>query len=374
MKKLILIITSLLIGVTTFSQTSSKAWELGVGGTVMQFNRVSFSNFEDLGENGYRFGLKLDQVVWGGHIYAARELNKHFYLDLQSSVGTLKQLDQQKYLFSGGLGLQWRLGEYFHSSYIDPYLRVGGNYLHKDFSLNYVGTTGLSDDQMSWILENQSNKSGTDRNNMFTASAGVGINMWMNDRLGIGLEGNYHVMPYKNVANSLQGTVRLIWRIGGRTKKPAAEPVYIERIVEREVEIVKEVPVEVPGPQEKIYVLLSNIHFDFDKNDLKPEYDTTINDIADIIRNNGDKYYLITGYTDVKGSSSYNMNVSRERAHSVYKALIGKGISPSRLKYRGVGSAVSSASTSAPNNVREGDRKVTIEIITNRDYWKYLKF
>lgn len=229
-----------------------KAWEVGLGGTVFQFSRVSFSNFTQLAD-GYAFDLDLSHAVWGGGIYAARELNKYFYLDLQGNLGFTNQAieGKRKMLATIGAGLQWRLGEYFKSRYVDPYLRAGINYMYKDFSIFYDGSQGLAPDEMSWILSNYGNKEGRDRTHLVPVALGGGINFWLNDHLGIGLQADYLLMPHKNVANSLQGSARLIWRIGGQSKKPKPVVLYLEKpaekvteIVERVVEKIVEKPVE----------------------------------------------------------------------------------------------------------------------------------
>jgi opacity protein-like surface antigen len=211
----------------------AKAWELGAGGSVFQFSRTSFSNFSPL-EAGYVFDLKLDHAVYGGNLYVARELNDHFYLDLQGTAGAaaskLNGKNKTGWFYMIGPGLQWRLGEYFGSKYIDPYLRVGINYMHKDFEIIYAGTEGLDDEQMKWVLNNLKNKDGLDRKNLMPISLGMGLNMWLNDRWGIGMQGDYLVMPYKNVANSLQGTLRVMYRLGGKGKKVQ----YADRSTEAE--------------------------------------------------------------------------------------------------------------------------------------------
>lgn len=99
--------------------------------------------------------------------------------------------------------MQWRLGEYFKSRYVDPYLRAGINYMYKGFDILYEGSEGLKPDDMSWILNNYGNKEGRDRRHLMPVSLGGGINFWLNDRIGIGLQADYLVMFYKHVANSL---------------------------------------------------------------------------------------------------------------------------------------------------------------------------
>jgi hypothetical protein len=193
----------------------STAWEFGLGGSVFQFSRISFSNFSQ-SETGYLFSLKLDHVIYGGNLYVARKLNSHFYLDLQGTVGMatnkLNDKSQAEWLYMIGPGLQWRLGDYFGSKYIDPYLRAGISYMHKDFEIMYADTEGLEDEQMKWTLNNLLNKEGVDKKDLLPVSLGIGVNMWLNDGWGIGMQGDYLLMPYKNVANSLQGTLRIMYR------------------------------------------------------------------------------------------------------------------------------------------------------------------
>lgn len=356
----------------------SKAWEFGAGGSVFQFSRTSFSNFSQL-ETGYIFDLKLDHAVYGGNLYVARELNTHFYLDLQGTIGATGNKpgskDKTGWLYMAGPGLQWRLGEYFGSKYIDPYLRAGISYMHKDFDIIYAGTEGLDDEQMKWFLSNLKNKEGLDRRNLVPLSLGVGLNMWLNDRWGIGMQGDYLVMPYKNVANSLQGTLRVMYRLGGKNKKAQPAIQYVDRIVE--VEKIVESPaatektVTITKETEKLLVL-EDIYFDFDKADIKPESDEILDKLAGILKQDTSRKYLITGYTDSRGRDEYNMQLSRRRAEAVVKALIERGVPSSMLKARGVGSKIAYAKPSQANEVRYGDRKMTIELISNKAYWDYL--
>lgn len=354
----------------------SKAWELGVGGTIFQFSRAQFSNFEHMKDKGYTFDLKLKHAVYGGNIYVARELNSHFYLDLQGSIGATKDRvagkEKTKMLYMVGPGLQWRLGEYFGSKYIDPYIRAGVNYMNKGFNINYMGLEGLSDEEMSWILANDKNKEGRDKKHLIPVAVGGGINMWLNDHIGIGLQADYLIMPYKQVANSLQGTARIIWRIGGKSKKSQPKIEYIER--EKVIERIVEKPVEVEKIVErveytKLYDLFNNIYFDFDKATLTPQTEKVMDEIAEILKQHSANKYLITGYTDAKGSAEYNLDLSKRRAQTVVKGLLERGVSSEILKSVGVGKKISHIKPEADENVREGDRKVTIELIKNQGYW-----
>ena len=366
----------------------SKAWEFGLGGSVFQFSRTSFSNFSQL-ETGYVFNLKLEQAVFGGNLYVARELSDHFYLDLQETTGATgnKQDNKTGWLYMLGPGLQWRLGEYFGSKYIDPYLRAGINYMHKDFKIMYVGTEGLDDQQMQWALNNLNNKAGLDKSDLMPVSLGVGLNMWLNDQWGIGIQGDYLLMPYNNVANSLQGTLRIMYRLGGKSKKTEPTVQYVDRIVEVEKTVETPAKAEAPVPVEAVKtaetpapiikeidkcLILENIYFDFDKASLKPESNESLDKLAEILKQDTLQRYLITGYTDSRGSDEYNIQLSRKRAEAVVKALTERGVPATMLKARGVGSKIAYAKPSASNEIRYGDRKMTIELISNKAYWDYL--
>ncbi len=342
-----------------------KAWEIGLGGTVFQFNRVGFSNFSQL-DDGYAFDLSLNHAVWGGGLYAARELDKHFYLDFQGNVGmTNKSINgKHKFLVMAGLGLQWRLGEYFKSRYIDPYLRAGVNYMYKDFQIIYDGSEGLEPDDMQWVMSNYANKEGRDRKHLVPISLGAGVNMWLNDRFGIGLQADYLLMPHKNVANSLQGSARLIWRIGGKSKKPAPVVRYVDKVVEKVVEV----PVERVVTQ-TISDLFDQIYFDFDSYEVTAESSEALDKIAKVFKEDTSSRYLITGQTDARGSSAYNSRLSEARAKAVVDELVKRGCPEEMMKWRGTGKKISIIPSASGDKARRGDRKVTVEKVANMDYW-----
>lgn len=357
------------------------AWEIGVGGSVYQFSRVDLSSFVQAADN-FKLGLQLRHSVMGSNLYVAKELNPHFFLDLQATAGFTTQYiegkEKQKMLYMVGFGLQWRFGDYFESSYIDPFLRVGVSYMKKNFSMRYKGTEGELPEEMSWVLENFSNKDGVDRDELFPVSFGAGMNAWLNDNFGIGFQGDYLLMPYGGVANSLQGTVRLIWRIGGNSKKgtPPIQYVEVEKIVEAEPVIIEKI-VEVPAmisenSSTEICDLFNNIYFEFDKSVIRTESEPVLDKLSQILIAHSDRKYLITGYTDILGSVGYNIQLSRRRAAAVIEALIKRGVPSDIIKSRGVGKNISYAPVHESHIVREGDRKVTVEIISNMDYWNFL--
>lgn len=68
--------------------------------------------------------------------------------------------------------------------------------------------------------------------------------------------------------------------------------------------------------------LSSDVLFDFDKADIKPEADTELKKLALIVREKRTGDITITGHTDTKGGDSYNMKLSDRRAASVKDWLV----------------------------------------------------
>lgn len=362
-----------------YSETRErKAWEIGIGASGLQMTRFGVVGFYKNARGGYNVETSKKDALFGGQLYAARELNGHFYLDMQGEVQYARDPvyggRESRWVGMAGLGLQWRLGEYFRSPYIDPFLRVGVSYMYKNFSVAYNGIEKFDGEEMGWNFANDYNKDGADRRHLVPVSLGAGVNMWLNDRLGLGLQAEYLLMPYKQVANAWQGSVRLIWRIGGKSKKPNPEIRYMERTVEKIVEkpVLIEKVIEKTTPGRDLWELFDDISFDFGKWTITAESMAVIDEIAMLMKDNGSRKFLITGCTDAKGSPEYNHKLSEKRAAAVVDALVKKGVPASALKSRGVGKKISYASETASDRVRRGDRKIIVEVVTNMDYWNYI--
>lgn len=84
--------------------------------------------------------------------------------------------------------------------------------------------------------------------------------------------------------------------------------------------------------------LPSDVLFDFDKTDIKPEAANTLKTLAVVIRAKPNARVHILGHTDSKGSDSYNMELSKKRAESVIRWLVEKEALPSeQMKPMGYG-------------------------------------
>ena len=97
-----------------------KAWEIGVGIHGLQLTRFHVTGFSPGSNGGYRSDTDTRDVLFGGHLYLARELNSHFFLDLQGNADftadPVRGGKEKRWTAMAGLGLQWRLGEYIRLS------------------------------------------------------------------------------------------------------------------------------------------------------------------------------------------------------------------------------------------------------------------
>lgn len=86
-------------------------------------------------------------------------------------------------------------------------------------------------------------------------------------------------------------------------------------------------------------VILENIFFDFDSYELNPKSDQEIQEIYRFLSLNPNLKIRLEGHTDNQGTASYNAELSRNRAQSVYQRLIDMGIAAERMEFQGFGSS-----------------------------------
>ena len=84
-------------------------------------------------------------------------------------------------------------------------------------------------------------------------------------------------------------------------------------------------------------VLIENIFYDFDKATLRPESQTALNELIELLNDNPNVTIELSAHTDRKGSDAYNQNLSQRRAQSVVNYLISGGIEKERLVPAGYG-------------------------------------
>ena len=112
-------------------------------------------------------------------------------------------------------------------------------------------------------------------------------------------------------------------------------------------------------------MLLSNVFYEVDSWELKPESMEELNNLADLIIYNKNIIIEIGGYTDSTGTDQHNQLLSEKRAISVVNYLINKGISSDRLLYKGYGNT----SPIGDNVTLEGrklNRRTEVKVVAHR--------
>ncbi len=112
---------------------------------------------------------------------------------------------------------------------------------------------------------------------------------------------------------------------------------------------------------EKVFTL-KNVHFETAKAVLIPNSFDALNELVGALKANPNMVIEIAGHTDNVGTAETNQTLSQERANSVMKYLISKGIVSTRVSAKGYGSSQSVA----PNNTEEGrqqNRRTEVRII-----------
>src|SRR5690606_26766078 len=102
---------------------------------------------------------------------------------------------------------------------------------------------------------------------------------------------------------------------------------------------------------------------------LRTESSASLEKLAELLRTNPSLDIEVYSYTDSKGTSEYNLNLSQQRAQSVVDYLVTIGIPRSRMTAKGMGQV----DPVAPNEVdgkdnpegRQQNRRTTFRIITD---------
>jgi OOP family OmpA-OmpF porin len=105
--------------------------------------------------------------------------------------------------------------------------------------------------------------------------------------------------------------------------------------------------------------VLSDVFFDFDKYDIKPQFDYALDAVAKVLKMNPSVRIRIEGHTDNVGSAKYNVLLSERRANSVKVYLEKLGIDADRLSTIGYGFSRPIATDSTPEG-RDLNRRVEL--------------
>jgi len=80
-----------------------------------------------------------------------------------------------------------------------------------------------------------------------------------------------------------------------------------------------------------------SVYFDFDKSNVKAEFQDVMSKQADFIKSHKNDVVTLEGNTDERGSSEYNLALGSKRAHAVKTSLKIMGVSEAQMKEASLG-------------------------------------
>jgi outer membrane protein OmpA-like peptidoglycan-associated protein len=108
----------------------------------------------------------------------------------------------------------------------------------------------------------------------------------------------------------------------------------------------------------------SNVLFGFDKSALSADAKTNLDKLVKVLNTYPDTDIEVQGHTDSKGSESYNLNLSVQRASEVSNYLRVNGIVTNRISIKGFGETVPKYSNDTDSG-RSQNRRVEFLITAN---------
>jgi peptidoglycan-associated lipoprotein len=76
---------------------------------------------------------------------------------------------------------------------------------------------------------------------------------------------------------------------------------------------------------------LGDVHFDFDRYDIRPEDAHVLDANAEWLKANPERVLLIEGHCDERGTNEYNLALGEHRAKSAMNYLISQGVQSNRM-------------------------------------------
>ncbi len=107
----------------------------------------------------------------------------------------------------------------------------------------------------------------------------------------------------------------------------------------------------------------SGITFDYDRSDIKPQFRTTLNEVARTLQTYNQTYVDVLGHTDTTGTTEYNQGLSERRAQSVANYLGANGVASARIATRGYGETAPLYRPDDSEAERAANRRVEIKIV-----------
>jgi outer membrane protein OmpA-like peptidoglycan-associated protein len=106
----------------------------------------------------------------------------------------------------------------------------------------------------------------------------------------------------------------------------------------------------------------SGITFAFNRFDVQPQFQSTLNQVAQTLNAYPATMIDVLGHTDSVGSDAYNQRLSEQRAQAVGSYLMARGVSQARIAIRGYGETMPIADNGSEAG-RAANRRVEIKVV-----------
>ncbi|MGJ4731572.1 OmpA family protein [Leptospira levettii] len=127
--------------------------------------------------------------------------------------------------------------------------------------------------------------------------------------------------------------------------------------------IAEQLPVKVRTSEDGIVFSLDSILFDFNDSKLKPDAESAVAKIAEILKKYPDREIRVSGHTDNIGKKEYNQKLSEERAKSVLHSLVDNyKMDEKQISFRGYADDLPVAPNDTEEN-RHKNRRVEITLV-----------
>ena len=124
-----------------------------------------------------------------------------------------------------------------------------------------------------------------------------------------------------------------------------------------------------PIPIEEVARIELLVNFDFDGSEVRAEYFSEIEEVADFLRQYPDVIAELEGHTDGRGTDVYNQGLSERRANAVRNVLINQfNVQGSRVSAQGFGESQPVASNNTDSGRAQNRRVITVILKTLQNY------
>ncbi len=115
------------------------------------------------------------------------------------------------------------------------------------------------------------------------------------------------------------------------TVTPAPE--VAEEVTGEQLPVIEEekITAEELSPEEKAKAVFTDVLFDFDKYDIRPDARPILDAVAAFLNENTELNIIIEGHCDERGTNEYNLALGERRAKSAKNYLVSLGVAPSRI-------------------------------------------